>query len=137
MANTFLENVVGLLLVAVCWGGTNPFIKLGSQGLDDVTKKYQGHPWWRRQWEEIRFLWTNWKYVVPLAINLSGSMVYYYTLGNSDLSLVVPITNSLTFALTTAVGYCLGEEMESRETILGVALVFAGVVLCILSKMDT
>ncbi|KAJ3249204.1 hypothetical protein HDU78_005344 [Chytriomyces hyalinus] len=69
------------------------------------------------------------QYVLPLAINLSGSAVYYYTLGNSSLSMIVPITNSLTFAFTILAGILLGEEMGSKDTLYGVALVFVGVLL--------
>ncbi|KAI8827832.1 hypothetical protein BJ741DRAFT_540223 [Chytriomyces cf. hyalinus JEL632] len=98
------ENAGGLIAVAICWGFTNPFIKLGSRGVDLVTKKYASHSW------HIR-------YVLPLAINLSGSAVYYYTLGNSSLSMIVPITNSLTFAFTILAGILLGEEMGSKGAV--------------------
>ncbi|RKP33359.1 hypothetical protein BJ085DRAFT_24971, partial [Dimargaris cristalligena] len=64
-------------------------------------------------------------------LNLSGSMVYYYTLGKSDLSLAVPITNSLTFVFTALAGYLLGEDIGSKKTWLGMSLVVAGVALCV------
>ncbi|KAI9342601.1 hypothetical protein BDR26DRAFT_859236 [Obelidium mucronatum] len=124
-----MNNAFGLVAVAVCWGSTNPFIKHGSKGIDKVSKKYAREPWYVRTGMEYWFLLTRWQYVLPLAINLSGSAVYYYTLGNSNLSMIVPITNSLTFAFTVLAGTLLGEQIGSRETLLGIVLVFIGVLL--------
>ncbi|KAJ3082445.1 hypothetical protein HDU99_002636 [Rhizoclosmatium hyalinum] len=64
------------------------------------------------------------QYILPLAINLSGSAVYYYTLGNSNLSMIVPITNSLNLAFTILAGTLLGEEIGSRKTLYGMILTF-------------
>ncbi|KAH6600416.1 hypothetical protein BASA50_002314 [Batrachochytrium salamandrivorans] len=108
-----IESIVGLFIVAVCWGFTNPFIKSGSKGLEEVSRAHADSPWWQRQTAEIWFLGTRWQYVLPLAVNLCGSTVYYYTLGDADLSLAVPITNSLTLALTALAGIALGESFGS------------------------
>ncbi|KND03917.1 uncharacterized protein SPPG_01368 [Spizellomyces punctatus DAOM BR117] len=125
-----LANILGLIAVALCWGFTNPFIKRGSKGLEDVTRQYKQSPWWKRQTAELYYLLTRWQYIIPLVINLSGSAVYYKTLGESDLSIAVPIANSLTLALTILAGVFLGEELGSKATMMGIALVFLGVMLC-------
>ncbi|KAH6576411.1 hypothetical protein BASA60_004522 [Batrachochytrium salamandrivorans] len=111
-----IESIVGLFIVAVCWGFTNPFIKSGSKGLEEVSRAHADSPWWQRQTAEIWFLGTRWQYVLPLAVNLCGSTVYYYTLGDADLSLAVPITNSLTLALTALAGIALGESFGSWQS---------------------
>ncbi|KAL2918249.1 hypothetical protein HK105_202176 [Polyrhizophydium stewartii] len=129
------RSIAGLLLVALCWGFTNPFIKAGSAGLEAVSKAHAASPWWKRQAAEAWFLATRWQYVVPLAINLSGSTVYYYMLGEADLSLAVPIANSLTFAFTTLAGIALGESFGSWDRIAGMACVFVGVLLCVRSNL--
>ncbi|ORY49944.1 hypothetical protein BCR33DRAFT_713540 [Rhizoclosmatium globosum] len=98
------ENVGGLLAVAVCWGFTNPFIKRGSDGVELVSKKHAKDPWYIRTLQEQWFLLTR-----------CGSAVYYYTLGNSNLSMIVPITNSLNLAFTILAGTLLGEEIGSRS----------------------
>ncbi|XJO71864.1 hypothetical protein BDV3_001301 [Batrachochytrium dendrobatidis] len=108
-----VESIVGLFIVAICWGFTNPFIKSGSKGLEAVSLKHASSSWWTRQAAELWFLGTRWQYVLPLAVNLSGSTVYYYTLGDADISLAVPITNSLTLALTVLSGIALGESFGS------------------------
>ncbi|KAJ3285822.1 hypothetical protein HDU79_007050 [Rhizoclosmatium sp. JEL0117] len=121
---SLIENVGGLLAVAVCWGFTNPFIKRGSDGVELVSKKHAKDPWYIRTLQEQWFLLTRWQYILPLAINLSGSAVYYYTLGNSNLSMIVPITNSLNLAFTILAGTLLGEEIGSRKTLYGMILTF-------------
>ncbi|RKP10054.1 hypothetical protein THASP1DRAFT_13401, partial [Thamnocephalis sphaerospora] len=121
-------TVVGLVLVALCWGFTNPFIKRGAEGLDSVQPGRFGEGV-----SKFFYLATRWQYVVPLLLNLSGSVVYYYTLGKSDLSLVVPITNSMTFLCTTLAGYLLG---EAPDTWIGMAMVILGAALCVSSRID-
>ncbi|KAG0165669.1 hypothetical protein DFQ30_008158 [Apophysomyces sp. BC1015] len=68
--------------VAICWGSTNPLIKAGSAGLEDVSAKYP-EGGLKRWFAELKYLFTRWQYVLPLLLNLSGSVVYYYTLGKS------------------------------------------------------
>ncbi|KAF9914798.1 heme binding [Lobosporangium transversale] len=103
------ENAIGFILVALCWGFTNPFIKNGSKGLETIKR----NSWISQAAAEYWYLFTRWQYVVPLVLNLCGSVVYYHTLGKADLSLAVPITNSLTFIFTTLAGILLGESIGS------------------------
>ncbi|KXJ27609.1 Transmembrane protein 234 [Exaiptasia diaphana] len=74
--------------------------------------------------------WRNGEYMVPFLLNQSGSVLFYLTLASADLSLAVPITNALTFIITILSGTLLGEESVS----LGMALVMAGVSLCVVDK---
>ncbi|KAI8094117.1 hypothetical protein BDF21DRAFT_330658, partial [Thamnidium elegans] len=121
------------ILVAICWGSTNPLIKLGSEGLDKVSEKYPDGG--IKKWlAELKYLFTKWQYVLPLLLNLSGSVVYYYTLGKSDMSLAVPITNSLTFIFSLLTGLCLGEKIGGKDAWLGMGLVVAGVAICVTGK---
>ncbi|ORZ12815.1 hypothetical protein BCR42DRAFT_378909 [Absidia repens] len=125
-----LQQLTGFILVAICWGSTNPFIKAGSAGLETVSQKYP-EGGMRKWFAELKYLLTRWQYVLPLALNLSGSVVYYYTLGKSDMSLAVPITNSLTFIFSLLTGLCLGEELGGRDTWIGMALILVGVMICV------
>ncbi|KAJ8655543.1 hypothetical protein O0I10_008829 [Lichtheimia ornata] len=130
---SIMQQALGFVLVAICWGSTNPLIKAGTKGLDTVTAK---HPegGMKRWLAEQKYLFTRWQYVLPLALNLSGSVVYYYTLGQSEMSLAVPITNSLTFIFSLFTGLLLGEELGGKDTWLGMVLVIAGVLICVASK---
>ncbi|XP_070556005.1 transmembrane protein 234 homolog isoform X2 [Ptychodera flava] len=128
-----IYNAVWLTVVAFLWGATNPLIKQGSAGIDKIQKS-------NAVWQfvaEITFLATNWKYIVPFLINQSGSLVYYPTLASVDLSLAVPITNSLTFIFTTLTGKILGEKIGNKETYIGMVFVVAGVSLCVMDEAFT
>ncbi|ORX44924.1 hypothetical protein DM01DRAFT_1340235 [Hesseltinella vesiculosa] len=125
-----LQQLFGFLLVAVCWGATNPLIKAGSQGLETVSAKYpEGGI--KKNIAEWKYLLTRWQYVLPLAMNLSGSVVYYYTLGKNDMSLTVPIVNSLTFVFSIIAGHFLGEQFGGKDVWLGIGLVLLGTGICI------
>lgn len=50
------------------------------------------------------------KYLLPFLLNQCGSVLYVSNLGNSDLSLIVPVTNGLTFAFTAITGWISKEE---------------------------
>jgi hypothetical protein len=56
---TMLHNYpwAGLVLVGILWGGTNPFIKRGSVGINDI----QSSNFFIRTLLEIKFLFTRWK----------------------------------------------------------------------------
>ena len=76
------EDVLWFVLVAVCWGFTNPFIARGAQGIKPV---HHANPVVRRLLQALAVL-TRWQYVVPLALNLSGSLLYYATLSHAGRS---------------------------------------------------
>lgn len=128
--DSLFRHVLSFIAVALVWGGTNPLLKRGSAGIENIKCS-------NRFWQvlmELKFLATKWTYAVPFLINQSGSLLYYFTLGQADLSLAVPITNSLTFLVTTVVGHLLGEKVTSNWTYAGVITVACGVGLCVASK---
>ncbi|RZF47640.1 hypothetical protein LSTR_LSTR009524 [Laodelphax striatellus] len=112
-----------MITVALLWGATNPFIKSGSRGIenvaaDNVLKKF---------FNEIIFLVLNYKYMIPFLLNQIGSTIFVlFTLQNGDINVVVPVTNSLTFVITTLVGYLNGEGKLNRDTIMGLILISLG-----------
>ncbi|XP_072045226.1 transmembrane protein 234-like [Amphiura filiformis] len=122
--------VFWLVIVAILWGATNPLMKKGGAGIENIHKDSTV----KQFLAELQFLICNWKYLVPFVINQSGSIVFYLTLASAELSLAVPITNSLTFLVTTVTGYLMGENIGGKETILGMCLVLAGVTLCVWDK---
>lgn len=61
-------------------------------------------------------------------------MVYYLTLASADLSVAVPVTNSLTMIITTLTGRLLGEDNINAGTFLGMMLVVCGVSICVMDK---
>ena len=130
-AGDHVENAAYFVLVGLLWGATNPLLKRGAAGIENVK-----HP--NRIFQfllEMKFLGLNWRYMVPFSVNQMGAVLYYMTVGRADLTLAVPITNSLTFLFTTLFGRLLGEPISSYWTYGGIVLVLLGISLCIISKL--
>ena len=126
-----VSQSLSFFAVALVWGITNPLLKKGSVGVENL--KQQGKL--RQLLSELVFLALRWQYVVPFLINQSGSVLYYITIGQADISLAVPITNSLTFLVTSIAGRMMGEKAPTNTTYIGVVLVLVGVAFCIVSKL--
>uniref|UniRef100_A0A8C6LA73 Transmembrane protein 234 n=1 Tax=Nothobranchius furzeri TaxID=105023 RepID=A0A8C6LA73_NOTFU len=153
-----VAELFSLVLVSVLWGCTNPFLKKGSEGIENLTKSNKV----LQLLAEVKFLFLNLKYLVPFLLNQSGSLVYYYTLSTTELSLAVPVANSLTFLFTLLTGKLLGETFGGKrellqlvrwlnhkknnlglchpcafaEAVVGMFLTMAGITLCIISSIS-
>lgn len=127
-----LQHALWFLLVALLWGCTNPLLKRGSRGIEGV----RGEGRLTQLLAEVQFLALNWRYAVPFLVNQSGSLLYYLTLAEADISLAVPITNSFTFLVTTLAGRWLGEAALPMRTYYGIASVLCGVSLCVIGKIN-
>ncbi|XP_033209785.1 transmembrane protein 234 homolog [Belonocnema kinseyi] len=127
-----LESILLLVLVAIFWGATNPFMKKGAVGIEEVKAKSG----FMQLLQEIKFLFTNYKYMGPFLINQCGSVLYYFTLQTTDLSLAVPVANSLTFLCTAITGKILGESKIHKNTYIGIFLILCGTTLCCFDKMN-
>ncbi|XP_063080324.1 transmembrane protein 234 [Engraulis encrasicolus] len=125
-------EVCCLLVVAVLWGATNPFLKKGTEGIERVKKGNVVLQFIA----EVKFLFLNFKYLVPFLLNQGGSVVYYFTLASTELSLAVPVVNSLTFLITLLTGQLLGEDFGGKRAVFGMLLTMAGVSLCIFSSVS-
>ncbi|KAK4877355.1 hypothetical protein RN001_009861 [Aquatica leii] len=123
-------EIVSLLVVAVLWGGTNPLIKRGSK---EITK-VKAHNALMQFLLELKYLATNYKYLVPMGLNQLGSVLYFLTLQHADISLTVPVTNSLTFVFTAVSGRLLGEKPASKCTYFGMVFILLGTALCCYDK---
>ncbi|XP_062996826.1 transmembrane protein 234 [Elgaria multicarinata webbii] len=127
VAMASLGEVAALVLVAVLWGGTNPFLKRGTKGLEQVKRESRT----LQLLAEMKFLCLNYKYLVPFVLNQCGSFVYYLALASADLTLAVPLCNSLALMFTLATGKVLGEDIGGTRAVLGMLLTGLGVALCI------
>uniref|UniRef100_A0A8C9KAI5 Transmembrane protein 234 n=1 Tax=Panthera tigris altaica TaxID=74533 RepID=A0A8C9KAI5_PANTA len=54
------------------------------------------------------------QYLMPFFLNQCGSLLYYLTLASTDLTLAVPISNSLAIIFTLIVGKVLGEDIGGK-----------------------
>ncbi|XP_032900716.1 transmembrane protein 234 [Amblyraja radiata] len=121
-----------LVLVSLLWGATNPFLKKGTEGIEKV----QSGNWVTQLLAEMRFLVLNYKYLIPFLLNQSGSLLFYFTLASTDLSLAILLTNSLTFVFTALTGKLLGEDIGGKQAMAGMLLTLIGITLCVASNIS-
>jgi uncharacterized membrane protein len=110
--------LLSCMLVALIWGVTNCFLKLYSKGISTQSRD-----------NDFMFLLRRWKYLLSLAVNLCGSVLFYILLKDNDISYVVPVVNSMTFGFTTLSGYLFFDEKISYRVWIGLSLVCVGIVI--------
>ncbi|XP_023159998.2 transmembrane protein 234 homolog isoform X2 [Drosophila hydei] len=120
-----LSTALQLLAVGLLWGVTNPFIRLGSKGIETV--KDTGSRY-RNFLSELRMIGSRLHYWVPFGLNQCGSLLYVWTLRSANITIAVPLANSLSFAFTAITGYLL-------EIIIGTLLICCGSILMIYDKL--
>ena len=120
------------LLVALLWGCTDPLLKRGSEGINSAVSS---HSKILKVILQFKWLILNYQFTLPFVINQAGSVLYYVLIAQSDISLAVPVINSLKLVVTTIVGIVtLGERVESARTYCGMLCIVIGVSLSVLSK---
>ena len=128
-------QMLNVAAVCILWGCTNPFLRRGSLSNNDATKKDSTSISTKSailKW--FLSLWTNWQFMLPFVLNQIGSACYAVLLGQIDLTLALPLCNSLAFVLTAITGYFLGEKVKSPWLLcLGTLLVLSGTALCTVS----
>ncbi|PTU25218.1 hypothetical protein P175DRAFT_0498323 [Aspergillus ochraceoroseus IBT 24754] len=84
-------------------------------------------------WTVVNLLRTP-AYLIPLVINLTGSVWFFLLVGQHELSLTVPLANSSAFLFTVLGEWYVERKVIAKETWLGMALVLGGVAICVRSK---
>ncbi|KAK2759883.1 hypothetical protein FQN54_002617 [Arachnomyces sp. PD_36] len=162
-APSAFNYILGFLLVGVAWGFTTPFIRRAAvefnarneqkqqDGASSTTGAGSGQsraepspsPTAKKSWlreKVVSIFWTVFNllrtpaYSIPLVINLTGSVWFFLLVGQHELSLTVPITNSLAFLFTVLGEWWAEGKVISKETWLGMFLVLGGIALCVQSK---
>ncbi|KIW68824.1 hypothetical protein PV04_04744 [Phialophora macrospora] len=133
--------ILSFLLVGVCWGFTTPFIRKAAVNYIAPSHASITDPnrsWISRQVAKAFFtvlgLLKSPAYAIPLVMNLTGSIWFFLLVGQAELSLTVPITNSLAFLFTVLGEWYAEGKLISRDTWLGMILVCGGIGLCVWSK---
>ncbi|XP_051843801.1 transmembrane protein 234 isoform X3 [Antechinus flavipes] len=72
-------QVCALVLVAVLWGGSNPLLKRATGNMVPVQEGNR----LRQLLQEMKYLFFNYQYLVPLCLNQCGSLIYYLTLAST------------------------------------------------------
>ncbi|KAK5108680.1 hypothetical protein LTR62_008085 [Meristemomyces frigidus] len=136
--------VLGFLIVGACWGLTTPFMRRAALAKDKnptMPRPVLTDPqtsWLKRKVLGIFYtvvdLLKNPAYAVPLLLNVTGSVWFFLLIGQAELSLTVPITNSLAFLFTVLGEWYAEGKVISRDTWIGMAFVLGGIALCVQSK---
>lgn len=100
-----------LVCVGLLWGCTNPFIRLGSEGIDKINTGSSS----KNMLLELKTIAGRLKYWLPFLLNQLGSVLYVWTLQFCNIIVAVPVANSLTFAFTAITGYLLGEKIPGKS----------------------
>ncbi|KAL2134541.1 hypothetical protein VTI74DRAFT_11513 [Chaetomium olivicolor] len=138
-----LNILLAFTLVSLAWGLTTPFIHRAAK-----THRPAPHPllqsasvqqsWWRRRalggFFAAADLLRNPRYAVPLGLNLTGSVWFFLLIGQAELSLTVPIVNTLAFLFTVIGEWWVEGKVISRDTMIGMVLSLGGIALCVHSK---
>lgn len=148
-----LSNIASWILVGVLWGCTNPLLRKGStetntkatnspdlqqqHGTEDNNNKKKNN---KTLWSQIAKALSKFRYMgvwLPYLLNQLGSILYYKVLAETDLTLAVPICNSLTLLFSIITSIILGERVDKPvQAMIGSALVMVGVGLCVSNKGD-
>ena len=75
-----VQQALWLVSVALVWGATNPLIKRGSEGVSRLPPRSNALA---TMVVELVYLFTRWQYVVPFAVNMMGSVLFYYALAHA------------------------------------------------------
>lgn len=116
-----------LLITSVLWGITNPLLRQGSIAVEKSAKK-------RGFFKQIVAYLLSWRIYGPLILNQLGSVFYLLSLLGSNLKQAVPITNSLTFVISSVSDSFLDEKKKlKRKQVVGIVLVVVGISICAIS----
>lgn len=129
--SNLLSSALWLVIVSLLWGISNPLLKTNSSGIENIRKDNC----FSQFFAQLAFLVSRWQYLSAFLANQSGSLLFYLTLVSADLSLAVPIANSLTLVFTAISGCFLLEETISNRSRLGIFSILFGVGLCVTSKI--
>ncbi|EEH41057.1 hypothetical protein PAAG_03343 [Paracoccidioides lutzii Pb01] len=148
---SLLNYILSFLLVGVAWGFTTPFIRRAAVdfnarnqrraspqqgGTEDVSGS--SCSWLKRSLlpllQTVVDLLRTPGYSVPLLLNVTGSVWFFLLVGKHELSLTVPITNSIAFLFTVLGEWYVEGKVISKSTWLGMFMVLGGIALCVHSK---
>ncbi|KAF4920856.1 Transmembrane protein 234-like protein [Colletotrichum viniferum] len=138
-----INYVAGFLLVGLAWGFTTPFIRRAAKDHHPAPHPILESDAVKASWLRSRLygaffgvldLLRNPRYAAPLLINLTGSVWFFLLIGQAELSLTVPIVNTLAFLFTVIGEWWVEKKVISRDTMLGMVLSLSGIALCVHSK---
>ncbi|KAL2206106.1 hypothetical protein CC79DRAFT_1334427 [Sarocladium strictum] len=135
--------ILSFILVGIAWGLTTPFIRRAARTHTPPPHPILDSPAVKTSWLKSKIygaffavidLLRNPRYAVPLLLNLTGSVWFFLLIGQAELSLTVPIVNTMAFLFTVLGEWYVEGKVISRDTGIGMGLSLAGIALCVQSK---
>lgn len=74
-------ELLSLLLVSVLWGCTNPLLKRGTQGIENVTKTDRVS----QLFAEVKFLFLNFKVNIEMLFSISSFCLFLTNITSSHI----------------------------------------------------
>ncbi|RYO85198.1 hypothetical protein DL766_001882 [Monosporascus sp. MC13-8B] len=117
-----INYVVGFVLVGIAWGLTTPFIRRAAKDHSPLARPLMARDDVKASWVKSKLygaffavvdLLRNPRYAIPLLINLTGSLT------PPELSLTVPIVNTLAFLFTVLGDWWVDKKVISRGRLYG------------------
>ncbi|KAK1852486.1 integral membrane protein [Colletotrichum chrysophilum] len=118
-----INYVAGFLLVGLAWGFTTPFIRRAAKDHHPAPHPILESDAVKASWLRSRLygaffgvldLLRNPRYAAPLLINITGSVWFFLLIGQAELSLTVPIVNTLAFLFTVIGEWWVEKKVISR-----------------------
>ena len=103
----FLLMWIQCLLVGAVWGITNALMKI-------VDSTYTNSVGEKNLFNFFSNLLSNWRWVLAFLFNQIGSLLFYVTLKDADLSLAVPVCQVTTLLFTILGSFLFGERFTGN-----------------------
>ena len=129
-------DYVAMILVGALWGCTNPLLRHEAvRAEDSINQSYpQEDPSFLSSLLRMTKKFCRIGVLMPYILNQTGSVLFYFLLGNAEISAAVPICNGLALFFSVATTFAAGENVHSPlRTIVGSSLVVIGVATCVMS----
>jgi drug/metabolite transporter (DMT)-like permease len=135
MAGIQIVDVLSLVLVGACWGCTNPLLRASSAKNPTAATADATNATFAQSVVSSLSKFRRISVWLPYVVNQAGSLLYYFALSQSDLSVAVPVCNALALVFSIATSYFMGERVDQPlRTMLGASLVMGGVAVCLVSR---
>lgn len=120
-----------LLVVGFLWGCTNAYMKKVNKDEkeDDIKERDKGNKK-KHLIKEFFSLLNNINILFLFLINQLGSVLYYFLLTKSDISLIMPLANTFAFFFTYITEIFVFRKQITLKSTLGLILVSVGAFLC-------
>ncbi len=128
--STMNDDLLLCLLIGTVWGLTNTGIRLGVLQVQRKRQQRGIQIGWRAAVSELCCLLSTPAYLIPQALNYCGSAAFAWLQTRVPLALGGPVVNAVTLAATAVADRAVGEPLDLRLALPGVALVTLGAALC-------